>query len=194
MGTLEMSEAIVRTVGINADEALAFGNSSVHQLTLGREDEPDLWKSDVVEEIFVATAGYRFDDDDRHARIDRFSQKCRISTMESRDQLFATIELSEMNVQEIPCIGAPTAIGLSIVFEQSLTGVIWDATGVNLRALTPEEVVERLALTEFDFYCTVDPQTLATWVPQQLTSATAEQLQGIECFNYPEWVSEGWYW
>ena len=197
MGTLEMSEAIVRTVGINSDEALAFGNSSVHRLTLGRDDAPELWRSEAVEEIFVATAGYRFDTEDRHARLDRFSQKCRVTTVANREELFEGTDDSQENTLEIPCVGSPQAIGLSIVFVESKTGVIWDPIGENLRALTPAEVEQRLLLTVFDFYCTTHAETVAPYVPQLLKSATAEELENVECFDYPEWVAEGywgWYW
>lgn len=194
MGTLEISEPIVRTVGINADEALAFGNSSVHRLTLGREDAPNLWGNEVVEEIFVTTAGYRFDNEDRHARIDRYSQECRISTTTSRETLFNEVSTSLANTLEIPCRGNPQAIGLSIVFAQSETGVMWDSNGGNLRALTAAEVAERLLLTDLDFYCTTQPELVSEYVPGLLQSATAEDLLGVECFVYPEWVAGGWGW
>lgn len=197
MGTLEMSEPIVRTVGITADEALAFGNSSVHRLTLGREDEPGLWRSEVVEEIFVATAGYRFDDEDRHARLERFSQKCRISTVESREVLFAESSATSAHTLEVPCLGSPQAIGRSIVFAESQTGATWNELGEELRALSADEVLEHLSLTEFDFYCTIDPATVAEYVPARMQSATAEELEVVACFNYPEWAADGnwgWYW
>ncbi len=193
MGTLELSEPIVRTVGVDSDNALAFGNSSVHRLWLG---EDALWKTEAVEEIFVATAGYRFDNEDRHARLDRFSQKCRIGTVENRAALFAA-PASPANSIEVPCLGNPRAIGLSMVFEQNQTGVMWDENGENLRALTPEEVAARLLLTEFDFYCTIAPEVIAEYAPRQLNAATAEQLQDVACFYYPEWAADGywnWYW
>jgi hypothetical protein len=197
MGTLEMSEAIVRTVGITADLALAFGDSSVHRLSLGREGEPGLWQSETVEEIFVTTHAYRFDDQDRHARIDRFSQKCRITTVENRAALFAQADGIAANSFEVYCVGEPHAIGSSIVFAQSETGVTWDASGENLRALSADEVRGRLALTDLDFYCTTHPEIVAPFFPQQLMAATGEELAGVACFFYPLWAldgSWGWYW
>ncbi len=197
MGTLELSEPIVRTVGVSADLALAFGESSVHRLSLGREDDPGLWSSTVVEEIFVASHGYRFDDQDRHARIDRFSTRCRVTTLPDRAALFAPAEVDAPTSLEIDCLGEPQAIGMSIVFAQSETGVTWDAEGENLRALTPVEVAARLTQTEHDFYCTTHPEQVAEYVPRQLMAASEEELAGVACFAYPAWATGndwGWYW
>ena len=192
MGTLEMSEPIVRTVGIDSDHGLAFGNGSVHRLMRGTEEDPDLWRHEVVEEIFVTKAGYRFDNEDRHARLDRFSNKCRITTFENQQALF---DLGSTNALEIPCVGRPQAIGRSIVFSQSKTGVMWEADGQNLRTLNADEVEARLALTAFDFYCTIDVGAVAEYYPQQLRSATEEELSEVACFNYPQWALDGgWGW
>lgn len=153
LATLVTDEPVQRTVSVSDSHALAFGENSAYSF----EDSGSGWASTTIEEVFVPSAAYRFDDSDRYVRIARFGNRCRVSTHDGIDRLF-TDQMIEST--EVFCRVGPIAIGNAIVFRNpgpGDTGVTWQDGGVQLRTLSEEEIPELLERTIHDTYCFLDP-------------------------------------
>src|SRR5262249_34951696 len=130
-----------------------FGDSSVYALN----QTPGSWSLDVIEELATPFAVYRFGDQgDLHARIDRIGARCQISTFAGSANAFKRQRLGAG--PQIPCseYGQPTAVGLSVVFSDSLTGWQLSSDGRTIAALDAAAVKERLTHVRTDEYCALD--------------------------------------
>ncbi len=181
-GTLTVPESIVRTVNLDSESALAFGDGSLHKLTF----DGNLWQFTTWEQVFVPVAAYRFRDDESYARINRFARSCEISTHAGVDGVFDGSDA--LGSATIACSGRPVAVGLAVVFPGSRTGVMWNDDGTDVRELTPEEVDTQLAAIEHDTYCTTsaepaDPERM----PQRIMRMD-ELPDTLVCLPLPEWM------
>lgn len=155
--TFDLIEDIVRTVSIESSattgRALAFGDSSIYVFAQGSQG----WSLNVLEEFATPIAVYRINDSgDVHARIDRIGARCTISTFGGSQKAFAPTHLATGPAIACPEYGAPTAIGLAVVFSGASTGWRLSPDGLTIATLTADEVKEALTHVRNDQYCALD--------------------------------------